>query len=112
MSDNQDIWQLDDLEVGVSSNIESEPQPVGVEESVYSEVGEEVVERSSEAPESSDLSSLELGGENIVHDLEKNTEQSESFEEVLSTGVEKPSTLAPFEDIDTILSGLKFTREY
>lgn len=110
MDNNQDIWQLDELEVGVSPKTE-ELTPVGVEEHVYSEVGEEVLDRSQEAPESPDLSSLEVGGENIDHGEEEHTEQSENFEEVLSTGVEKPSTLAPFEDIDTILSGLKFTRE-
>ena len=112
MDNNQDIWQLDELELGVSSEVEKEPIPVGVEEHVYSEVGEEVLDWSQEAPESPDLSSLEVGGENISQEKEKRTEQSESFDEVLSTGVEKPSTLAPFEDIDTILSGLKFTREY
>lgn len=117
------LWgNLDELEVGVSSN--QEQAPVGEEIAVYSEIGEEVLDESLEVSESPSFDLEEVGGENI--DLEENldTEQtgaSESISELDNLEVETPvdivrvsetpSALSPFEDIDKILSGLKYDRE-
>lgn len=117
------LWDdLDDLEVGVSSS--QEQAPVGEEVAVYSEVGEEVVEWSPEVSESPTIDLEEVGGENIDSEEEHDTEQtgaSESISELDDLEVETPvdivgvsetpSVLSPFEDIDKILSGLKYDRE-
>lgn len=113
------LWDdLDSLEVGVSSEV----LPVGEEVVSYSEVGEEVLERSPEASEVPTIDLNEIGGENTYEELEGYTEQSEGFEsgsdtlglsdmELGSTSVsEIPEVLVPFEDIDKVLSGLKFDR--
>lgn len=121
--DKDNLWgDLDELEVGVSSH--SEQAPVGEEIAVYSEIGEEVLDESLEVSESPSFDLEEVGGENI--DLEENldTEQtgaSESISELDNLEVETPvdivgvsetpSALSPFEDIDKILSGLKYDRE-
>lgn len=121
--DKDNLWgDLDGLEVGVSSN--QEQAPVGEEVAVYSEVGEEVVEWSSEDSESPTLELEELGGENIDSEEKLDTEQTEPSENTSDldalevetpvdiVGVsETPSALSPFEDIDKILSGLKYDRE-
>ena len=121
--DKDNLWgDLDDLEVGVSSN--QEQAPVGEEIAVYSEVGEEVVERSPETSESPTLELEEVGGENIDSEEKLDTEQTEPSENMSDledlevetpvdiVGVsETPSVLSPFEDIDKILSGLKYDRE-
>lgn len=117
------LWDdLDDLEVGVSSS--QEQAPVGEEVAVYSEVGEEVVEWSPEVSESPTVDFEEIGGDNIDSDEERDTEQTEPYENISEledlevetpvdiVGVsETPSVLSPFEDIDKILSGLKYDRE-
>ena len=117
------LWgDLDELEVGVSSH--SEQAPVGEEVAPYSEVGEEVVEWSPEVSESPTIDLEEVGGENIDSEEEHDTEQtgaSESISELDDLEVETPvdivgvsetpSVLSPFEDIDKILSGLKYDRE-
>lgn len=121
--EKDNLWDdLDDLEVGVSSS--QEQAPVGEEVAVYSEVGEEVVEWSSEDSESPTLELEELGGENIDSEEKLDTEQTEPSENTSDldalevetpvdiVGVsETPSVLSPFEDIDKILSGLKYDRE-
>lgn len=121
--EKDNLWgDLDDLEVGVSSS--QEQAPVGEEVAVYSEVGEEVVEWSSEDSESPTLELEELGGENIDSEEKLDTEQTEPSENTSDldalevetpvdiVGVsETPSALSPFEDIDKILSGLKYDRE-
>lgn len=121
--EKDNLWDdLDDLEVGVSSS--QEQAPVGEEVAVYSEVGEEVVEWSSEDSESPTLELEELGGENINSEEKLDTEQTEPSENTSDldalevetpvdiVGVsETPSALSPFEDIDKILSGLKYDRE-
>lgn len=117
------LWgDLDELEVGVSSN--SEQVPVGEEIAEYSEVGEENVEWSPDITESPSFDLEEVGGENITSEEEHDTEQtgaSESISELDDLEVETPvdivgvsetpSVLSPFEDIDKILSGLKYDRE-
>lgn len=117
------LWgNLDELEVGVSSN--QEQAPVGEEIAVYSEVGEEVLDESPEVSESPTVDLEEVGGENIDSEEENDTEQtdpSESISELDDLEVETPvdivgvsetpSVLSPFEDIDKILSGLKYDRE-
>lgn len=117
------LWDdLDDLEVGVSSS--QEQASVGEEVAVYSEVGEEVVEWSPEVSESPTVDFEEIGGDNIDSDEERDTEQTEPYENISEledlevetpvdiVGVsETPSVLSPFEDIDKILSGLKYDRE-
>lgn len=121
--DKDNLWgDLDELEVGVSSH--SEQAPVGEEVAPYSEVGEEVVEWSPEVSESPTIDLEEVGGENIDSEEEHDTEQtgaSESISELDDLEVETPvdivgvsetpSVLSPFEDIDKILSGLKYDRE-
>ena len=121
--DKDNLWgDLDDLEVGVS--LSQEQAPVGEEVAVYSEVGEEVVDWSPEVSESPSFDLEEVGGENISSDEERDIEQmgaSESFSDLEALEVETPvdivgvsetsSALSPFEDIDKILSGLKYDRE-
>ena len=121
--DKDNLWgDLDDLEVGVSSS--QEQAPVGEEVAPYSEVGEEVVEWSPEVSESPTVDLEEVGGENIDSEEERDTEQMETSENIsdlddleVETSVdivgvsETPSVLSPFEDIDKILSGLKYDRE-
>ena len=121
--EKDNLWDdLDDLEVGVSSS--QEQAPVGEEVAVYSEVGEEVVEWSPEVSESPTVDLEEVGGENIDSEEERDTEQMETSENISDlddlevetpvdiVGVsETPSVLSPFEDIDKILSGLKYDRE-
>lgn len=121
--DKDNLWgDLDDLEVGVSSS--QEQAPVGEEVAPYSEVGEEVVEWSPETSESPTVDLEEVGGENITSEEKHETEQigaSESLSELEGLEVETPvdivgvsetpSVLSPFEDIDKILSGLKYDRE-
>lgn len=121
--DKDNLWgDLDDLEVGVS--LSQEQAPVGEEVAVYSEVGEEVVEWSPEVSESPSFDLEEVGGENISSDEEHDTEQTEPSESISDldelevetpvdiVGVsETPSVLSPFEDIDKILSGMKYDRE-
>lgn len=121
--DKDNLWgDLDDLEVGVSSS--QEQAPVGEEVAPYSEVGEEVVEWSPEVSESPTVDLEEVGGENVDSEENLNTEQtgaSESISELDDLEVETPvdivgvsetpSVLSPFEDIDKILSGLKYDRE-
>lgn len=117
------LWDdLDDLEVGVSSS--QEQAPVGEEVAVYLEVGEEVLDWSPEVSESPTVDLNEIGGENIDSEEEHDTEQMETSESISElddlevetpvdiVGVsETPSVLSPFEDIDKILSGLKYDRE-
>lgn len=107
------LWDdLDDLEVGVSSSQEQAP------------VGEEVVEWSPEDSESPTVDLEEVGGEIIDSEKTLDTEQigaSESISDLDNLEVETPvdivgvsetpSVLSPFEDIDKILSGLKYDRE-
>lgn len=121
--DKNNLWSdLDDLEVGVSSS--QEQASVGEEVAPYSEVGEEVVERSPEVSESPSFDLEEVDGENIDSEEELDTEQIEPSEDTSDldelevetpvdiVGVsETPSVLSPFEDIDKILSGLKYDRE-
>lgn len=121
--EKDNLWgDLDELEVGVSSS--QEQALVGEEVALYSEVGEEVVERSPEASESPTVDLEEVGGENIDSEKTLDTEQtgaSESISELDDLEVETPvdivgvsetpSVLSPFEDIDKILSGLKYDRE-
>lgn len=121
--DKDNLWgDLDDLEVGVSPS--QEQVPVGEEVAPYSEVGEEVVEWSPEVSESPTVDLNEIGGENIDSEEEHDTEQMETSESISElddlevetpvdiVGVsETPSVLSPFEDIDKILSGLKYDRE-
>lgn len=121
--DKDNLWgDLDDLEVGVSSS--QEQAPVGEEIAVYSEVGEEVLDESPEVSESPSFDLEEVGGENITSEEEHDTEQlgaSESISDLDNLEVETPvdivgvsetpSVLSPFEDIDKILSGLKYDRE-
>lgn len=117
------LWgNLDELEVGVSSN--QEQAPVGEEIAVYSEVGEEVLDESLEVSDSPSFDLEEVGGENISSEEEHDTAQtgaSESLSDLDDLEVETPvdivgvsetpSVLSPFEDIDKILSGLKYDRE-
>ena len=121
--DKDNLWgNLDDLEVGVSSS--QDQVPVGEEVAVYSEVGEEVVEWSPEVSESPTVDLEEVGGENIDSEKTLDTEQigaSENISDLDNLEVETPvdivgvsetpSVLSPFEDIDKILSGLKYDRE-
>ena len=121
--DKDNLWgDLDDLEVGVSSS--QEQAPVGEEVAPYSEVGEEILDESPEVSESPSFDLEDVGGENIDSEENLNTEQtgaSESISELddleIETPVdivgvsETPSVLSPFEDIDKILSGLKYDRE-
>lgn len=121
--EKDNLWgDLDELEVGVSSS--QERALVGEEVALYSEVGEEVVERSPEASEPPTVDLEEVGGENIDSEKTLDMEQtgaSESISELDDLEVETPvdivgvsetpSVLSPFEDIDKILSGLKYDRE-
>lgn len=121
--EKDNLWgDLDELEVGVSSS--QDQVPVGEEVAVYSEVGEEVVEWSPEVSESPTVDLEEVGGENIDSEKTLDTEQigaSESISDLDNLEVETPveivgvsetpSVLSPFEDIDKILSGLKYDRE-
>lgn len=121
--EKDNLWgDLDELEVGVSSS--QEQALVGEEVALYSEVGEEVVEWSPEVSETPTVDLKEVGGENIDSDEESDTEQMEASENISDledlevetpvdiVGVsETPSVLSPFEDIDKILSGLKYDRE-
>lgn len=121
--EKDNLWgDLDELEVGVSSS--QEQVPVGEEVAPYSEVGEEVVEWSPEVSESPTVDLEEVGGENIDSEEEHGTEQtgaSDSLSDLDDLEVETPvdivgvsetsSLLSPFEDIDKILSGLKYDRE-
>ena len=121
--EKDNLWgDLDELEVGVSSS--QDQIPVGEEVAVYSEGGEEVVEWSPEVSESPTVDLEEVDGENIDSEEESDTEQigaSESISELDDLEVETPvdivgvsetpSVLSPFEDIDKILSGLKYDRE-
>lgn len=121
--EKDNLWgDLDELEVGVSSS--QDQIPVGEEVAVYSEVGEEVVEWSPEASESPTVDLEEVGGEIIDSEKTLDTEQigaSESISDLDNLEVETPvdivgvsetpSVLSPFEDIDKILSGLKYDRE-
>lgn len=121
--EKDNLWgDLDELEVGVSSH--SEQAPIGEEVADYSEVGEEVTEWSPEVTEPPTFDLEEIGGENIEPEEKFNTEQtgaSEGISELDDLEVETPvdivevseipSALSPFEDIDKILSGLKYDRE-
>lgn len=121
--EKDNLWgDLDELEVGVPSNFATEP--VGEEVAPYSEVGEEVVEWSPEVSQSPSFDLEEVGGENIDSEEKLDTEQTEPSENISDledlevetpvdiVGVsETPSVLSPFEDIDKILSGLKYDRE-
>lgn len=121
--EKDNLWgDLDELEVGVS--LSQEQASVGEEVAVYSEVGEEVVEWSPEVSESPSFDLEEVGGENISSDEEHDTEQNKPSESISDldelevetpvdiVGVsETPSVLSPFEDIDKILSGMKYDRE-
>lgn len=121
--DKDNLWgDLDELEVGVSSS--QEQVSVGEEVAPYSEVGEEVVEWSPEVSESPTVDLEEVGGENIDSEEEHGTEQTGASDSLSNlddlevetpvdiVGVsETPSVLSPFEDIDKILSGLKYDRE-
>lgn len=121
--EKDNLWDdLDDLEVGVSPS--QEQALVGEEVVPYSEVGEEVVEWSPEASELPTVDLEEVGGENIDSEKTLDTEQtgtSKSISELDDLEVETPvdivgvsetpSVLSPFEDIDKILSGLKYDRE-
>lgn len=121
--EKDNLWgDLDELEVGVSSH--SEQAPIGEEVADYSEVGEEVTEWSPEVTEPPTFDLEEIGGENIEPEEKLNTEQtgaSEGISELDDLEVETPvdivevseipSALSPFEDIDKILSGLKYDRE-
>ena len=121
--EKDNLWgDLDELEVGVSSS--QDQIPVGEEVAVYSEVGEEVVEWSPEVSESPTVDLEEVDGENIDSEEKLDTEQTEPSENTSDldalevetpvdiVGVsETPSALSPFEDIDKILSGLKYDRE-
>lgn len=121
--DKDNLWgDLDELEVGISSS--PEQVPVGEEVAPYSEVGEEVVEWSPEVSKSPTVDLNEVGGENIDSEEKLDTEQTEPSENISElddlevetpvdiVGVsETPSVLSPFEDIDKILSGLKYDRE-
>lgn len=121
--EKDNLWDdLGDLEVGVSPS--QEQVPVGEEVAPYSEVGEEVVEWSPEVSESPTVDLEEVGGENIDSEEEHGTEQtgaSDSLSDLDDLEVETPvdivgvsetpSVLSPFEDIDKILSGLKYDRE-
>ena len=121
--EKDNLWgDLDELEVGVSSS--QEQAPVSEEVAPYSEVGEEVVEWSPEVSESTSFDLEEVGGENIDSEEKLDTEQIEPSENMsdledleVETPVdivevsETPSVLSPFEDIDKILSGLKYDRE-
>ena len=122
------LWgDLTELEVGVSPS--SKETSVGEEVDAYSEVGEEVVEWSPKAPEAP-TTNLNTSTEEITDSEEKsNTEQIETSDEVSNlddlevgssqdfvegtseSNTEIPSTLSPFEDIDKILSGMKYDRE-
>ena len=121
--EKDNLWgDLDELEVGVPSN--SATEPVGEEVAPYSEVGEEVVEWSPDVSKPPSFDLEEVGGENIDSEEKLDTEQTEPSETISDldeleveapvdiVGVsETPSTLSPFEDIDKILSGLKYDRE-
>lgn len=121
--EKDNLWDdLDDLEVGVSPS--QEQALIGEEVVPYSEVGEEVVEWSPEASELPTVDLEEVGGENIDSEKTLDTEQtgaSKSISELDDLEVETPvdivgvsetpSVLSPFEDIDKILSGLKYDRE-
>lgn len=121
--EKDNLWDdFGDLEVGVSPS--QEQVPVGEEVAPYSEVGEEVVEWSPEVSESPTVDLEEVGGENIDSEEEHGTEQtgaSDSLSDLDDLEVETPvdivgvsetpSVLSPFEDIDKILSGLKYDRE-
>lgn len=121
--EKDNLWgDLDELEVGVSSS--QEQALVGEEVALYSEVGEEVVEWSPEVSETPTVDLKEVGGENIDSDEEHGTEQTGASDSLSNlddlevetpvdiVGVsETPSVLSPFEDIDKILSGLKYDRE-
>lgn len=121
--EKDNLWgDLDELEVGVPSN--SATEPVGEEVAPYSEVGEEVVEWSPEVSKPPSFDLEEVGGENIDSEKKLNTEQTEPSENIsdldelevdISVNIvgvsETPSALSPFEDIDKILSGLKYDRE-
>ena len=121
--EKDNLWgDLDDLEVGVSPS--QERVPVGEEVTSYSEVGEEVVNWSPEVSESPSFDLEEVGGENISSDEERDTEQNKPSDSISDldelevetpvdiVGVsETPSVLSPFEDIDKILSGMKYDRE-
>ena len=121
--EKDNLWgDLDELEVGVSSS--QDQIPVGEEVAVYSEVGEEVVEWSPEVSELPTVDLEEVGRENIDSEKTLDTEQtgaSKSISELDDLEVETPvdivgvsetpSVLSPFEDIDKILSGLKYDRE-
>ena len=122
------LWgDLADLEVGVSPS--SKENLVGEEVGAYSEVGEEVVEWSPEAPktattnlsnsteeitdldENSDTEQIETSDEGSdLADLELGSSQA-FVEDNSDSNTEVPSTLSPFEDIDKILSGMKYDRE-
>lgn len=122
------LWgDLADLEVGVP--LSSKENLVGEEVGAYSEVGEEVVEWSPEAPktattnlsksteeitdldENSDTEQIETSDEGSdLADLEVGSSQ-EFVEGAFDSNTELPSTLSPFEDIDKILSGMKYDRE-
>lgn len=121
--EKDNLWDdLDDLEAGVSPS--QEQALIGEEVVPYSEVGEEVVEWSPEASELPTVDLEEVGGENIDSEKTLDTEQtgaSKSISELDDLEVETPvdivgvsetpSVLSPFEDIDKILSGLKYDRE-
>lgn len=121
--DKDNLWgDLDELEVGVSSS--QEQVPVGDEVAPYSEVGEEVVEWSPEVSESPTVDLEEVGGENIDSEEEHGTDQTGASDSLSDLDIlevetpvdivgvsETPSVLSPFEDIDKILSGLKYDRE-
>lgn len=121
--EKDNLWgDLDELEVGVSSH--SEQAPIGEEVAVYSEVGEEVTDWSPEVSESPTFDLEEVGRENIDSEEKLDTEQNNPSETISDldgleveasvdiVGIsETPSALSPFEDIDKILSGLKYDRE-
>ena len=121
--DKDNLWgDLDELEVGVSSH--SDQVSVGEEVAGYSEVEEEVTDWSPEVSEPPTFDLDEIGGENIDSEETLDREQtgaSENISELDDLEVETPadivevsetpSALSPFEDIDKILSGLKYDRE-
>ena len=121
----ENLWgDLNELEVGVSSPTEGKSEP----ESTSSDLDKES-ELENSTPEVSESPRIDLDELEVdlsTEEEKSNTEQSESIENHLSEDetegesvldnvsvdtVGIPSTLVPFEDIDNILSGMKYDRE-
>lgn len=121
----ENLWgDLSELEVGVSSPTEGKSEP----ESTSSDLDKES-ELENSTPEVSESPRIDLDELEVdlsTEEEKSNTEQSESIENHLSEDetegesvldnvsvdtVGIPSTLVPFEDIDNILSGMKYDRE-